>query len=67
MVIPASDQDVSAVTRYLSPYTNEDSLKRFLRLYGSINETRSAVSPYMVQRATESFEEAYGIWTGAYR
>jgi KaiC/GvpD/RAD55 family RecA-like ATPase len=67
LVIPASDQDVSAVTRYLSPYTEEDSLMKFLRLYGSIDETRSAMSPYMVQRATESFEEAYGIWTGTYR
>ncbi len=66
LVIPAADQDVSAVTRYLSPHIDDDILKRFLRIYGSINDTASTTPSYMVQRTGESFEETYKIWIGAY-
>lgn len=66
LVIPAADQDVSAVTRYLSPHIDHDTLKRFLRIYGSINDTESTSSAYMIHRAGESFEDAYNIWIDAY-
>jgi gas vesicle operon resressor len=67
LIIPASDQDVTAVTRYLSPYTDGDALNRFLRLYGSVNEEESAHFYFMVPKATESFDEAYNFWIGAYK
>jgi hypothetical protein len=65
LVIPAADQDVSAVTRYLSPYTDDETLTRFLKVYGTNNNGELASSPYIVQRG-ESFDEAYSVWIGAF-
>lgn len=69
LIIPASDQDVSSVTRYLSPYADLDTLNAFLRLYGNVNESDSEQtrSNYFVPRTTGTFDEAYNIWTETYR
>ena len=65
-VIPAADQDVSAVTRYLSPYTDDETITRFLKIYGDTSDGELTSSPYIIQRAKESFGEAYNIWIGTY-
>jgi hypothetical protein len=39
LVIPASDQDVSAVTRYLIPFVEEEKVNQFLKIFGAINST----------------------------
>ena len=54
-VIPAADQDVSAVTRYLSPYIDDENITRFLRIYGDTSDGELTSSPYIIQRAKESF------------
>jgi KaiC/GvpD/RAD55 family RecA-like ATPase len=65
LVIPAADQHVTAVTRYLSPHADERILKKYLRILGT--DTRSGEQPaYLVPRTGKTFVEAYGSWKKSY-
>jgi hypothetical protein len=69
VVIPASDQYVSAVTRYLIPHAAEVKIKEFLRIFGGSGGSTSnneATLPYLLQRTGKTFAETYDTWLKVY-
>lgn len=64
MVVLSQDQDVSAVTRYLIPYTDNTKLCNLLRVIGSnIKE----VTPYVVEIDSKRFLDIYNTWINCYK
>jgi hypothetical protein len=67
LVIPAADQHVTAVTRYLSPHADERVLNRYLRILGASDSQQSASQPaYLVPRIGKTFVEAFESWKKNY-
>lgn len=67
LIIPASDQHVTAVTRYLSPHADERVLNSYLRILGGSNSQQSASQPaYLVPRMGKTFVEAFESWKKNY-
>jgi len=69
LVIPASDQHVTAVTRYLLPHADGNILKKYLRIVGSSDghdPRRRQQFPFIVPRGGKTFTDAYDSWRKAY-
>ena len=66
LVIPAADQHVTAVTRYLSPHADDKVLKKCLRILGGSNGQAAKQLPYLVPRTAKTFAEAYESWKKNY-
>lgn len=64
LIISSQDQHASAVTKYLIPYTKEDSLNNFLRIVGSDIEE---FAPYIASINSKSFHDVYNTWLKFYR
>lgn len=67
VVIPASDQYVSAVTRYLIPHATEIKIREFLRIFGgSGSNVSEAALPYLLERTGKTFAETHNTWIKVY-
>jgi KaiC/GvpD/RAD55 family RecA-like ATPase len=66
LVIPAADQHVTAVTRYLSPHADERVLKKYLRILGGSDSQSTGQPGYLVPRTDKTFVEAYESWKKSY-
>ncbi len=66
LVIPAADQHVTAVTRYLSPHADERVLKKNLRILGGSDSQSVGQPAYLVPRTGKTFVEAYESWKKNY-
>jgi hypothetical protein len=62
LVISAADQDVSAVTRHLTPHIDENTMNKFFRVFGSNVEE----SAYMVSLTGQNFIGDYDTWVETY-
>ncbi len=63
LISSSSDQDVSAVVDYLTPYTDKDVLKNF-RIFG---HTFGSKSDYVIEREGLDFESTNNEWQKTYR
>ena len=66
LIIPAADQHVTAVTRYLSPHADERFLKKYLRIVGGTDNRSTEQPAYLVPRTGKTFAEAYESWKKNY-
>lgn len=66
LVIPAADQHVTAVTRYLSPHADERLLKKYLRIVGGSDSQSAGQPAYVIPRTSKTFVEAYESWKKSY-
>jgi KaiC/GvpD/RAD55 family RecA-like ATPase len=62
LISSSSDQDVSAVVNYLTPYTNKEALKHF-RIFGHTFGTKS---DYIIEREGIDFESTNTEWQKTY-
>ena len=71
LVISAWDQDVSAVTRYISPFVNTDLMNKYFRIIGSNNDTQNnspkKPSKYIISRLETNFANTFKTWNNEYR
>jgi KaiC/GvpD/RAD55 family RecA-like ATPase len=63
LISSSSDQDVSAVVNYLTPYVNKDALNNF-RIFGHTFGTKS---DYIIEREGLDFESTNTEWQNTYR
>ncbi len=63
LISSSSDQDVSAVVNYLTPYADKDALKNF-RIFGHTFGTKS---DYIIEREGVDFESSNKEWQNTYR
>lgn len=64
VIILSQDQHVSAVTKYLIPYSKEENRNNYLRVIGSnIDE----VAPYVLPLVSKDFVDIYNIWLSCYK
>jgi len=66
LVIPAADQHVTSVTRYLSPHADEKVLKKCLRILGGSDSPSADRPEYLIPRTSKTFLEAYESWKKSY-
>jgi KaiC/GvpD/RAD55 family RecA-like ATPase len=62
LISSSSDQDVSAVVNYLTPYANKDALNNF-RIFGHTFGTKS---DYIIEREGLDFESTNAEWQTTY-
>jgi hypothetical protein len=64
LIVPAADQNVSNVVKYLAPHTKKDNLTNFLRIFASGNDrTESFAQPFFVNLDNNSnFQTTYDKW-----
>jgi GvpD gas vesicle protein len=70
LIIPAADQNVSNVIRYLAPHTKSDNMKKFLRIFasGASSKTESFAQQFSVSMDDKTnFQDAYDSWITIYR
>jgi hypothetical protein len=68
MVIPASDQDASAVSKYLIPHADDDKIRKYLRIFSGGSGTEAIpTASYLVSKTEKTFADTYNNWTKVYR
>ena len=71
LVISAWDQDVSAVTRYISPFVNTDLMNKYFKIIGSNNDAKNNYpkkpSKYIISRLETNFANTFKTWNNEYR
>lgn len=68
LIVPAADQNVSNVVKYLAPHTKNENLTNFLRIFASGNDkTESFAQPFFVNLDNNTnFQTTYDKWVSIY-
>lgn len=73
LIVPAADQNVSNVVKYLAPHTNINNLTNFLRIFVNVgddddNRPETSIQPLLVSLGdNSSFQAIYDKWVTTYR
>jgi hypothetical protein len=68
MVIPASDQYASAVSKYIIPHADDDKIRKYLRIFSGGSGTEAIpTASYLMSKTEKTFADTYNNWTKVYR
>ncbi|MDP9287581.1 MAG: hypothetical protein M3P08_05215 [Thermoproteota archaeon] len=68
MVIPASDQYASAVSKYIIPHADDDKIRKYLRISSGGSGTEAIpTASYLMSKTEKTFADTYKNWTKVYR
>jgi KaiC/GvpD/RAD55 family RecA-like ATPase len=69
IVIPASDQYASAVSKYILPHADDDKIRKYLRIFsgGGSRIQPASPPPYLFFKIEKTFAETYKNWMEVYR